>query len=86
MTTMGNMASHVFIWFLVSVKIPKDVVARVILEYNTVHDPINHINKHDTSLLGRTCDDDHTTLLFPSTLSSSTFSYFFELLMHPVNS
>lgn len=50
---------------LVSVNISKDVVARVIFEYNGNDDPITYINQHETSLLGKNDNDDHLALLFP---------------------
>lgn len=55
--TLRDKVSHPFTPSLVTVKIPKDVIPKTILEYNGEEDPIQHINKHEVSLLGRTHND-----------------------------
>lgn len=86
MITLRDKTSHLFLPSLVVVKIPKDVVVRAILEYNRVGYPIQHINRHETTLLKRTTDDDHIVLLLPSALSDTTSSWSFILPQSPVTS
>lgn len=72
-------SSHPFTAALIAVRIPKNVVARPIPEYSGGGYPIIHVNKHEASLLGKSDDDNHLALLFPSTLSGLASSWFFAL-------
>lgn len=69
MTTLRDKSSNSFILSLIAFKIPKDVVARKIYEYNRVSDPFWHINRHKVFLLGNSRDEHHIALLFTSSLS-----------------
>lgn len=72
-------SAHLFTASLIAVRIPNSVIARPIREYNGGGDPIIHVKRHDGSLLGKSNDDDHFTLLFPSTFSATASSWFFGL-------
>lgn len=70
--------------FVVLIKILNDVVARPIPENNMCKQ--RTWNMHKASLLGRSCDNDHTALLFPSTLLGIASSWFFILPPTLINS
>lgn len=76
MTTLTDKVSHLFTHYVVGVKTPKDVIDRAIQKYSGLRDPIRYINKHEASLLGRTCNDNHIELLFPLMFSDTTSSWF----------
>lgn len=78
MITLRDKESYASMFTLVAIKNPKDTVVRSI-EYNGGDDLIRNINIHEAFLIGRTCDDDHITLFFPSMLSNIESSLFFDL-------
>lgn len=49
-------------------------------------DPIQHIQKNESSLLGRTSYDNQFTLLFPTTLSGNVSYWCFGLPKLPISS
>lgn len=55
----------------------KHIISRAICEYNGKGDPIQHKQKHMSSLLGRTCYDNHFTLHFSGTLTCNASCCFF---------
>lgn len=52
-------------------------MARVIPNYNGEADSIHHIQKHESSHLGKTSDDNQFALLFPATLIGNISYWFF---------
>lgn len=81
MSALWDKTSHLFVLYLVAIKIPKYVVARGIPKFNGVSDLIQHIHMHKTYFLGRTYDNNHITLLFPSTFLEVVSSWFFSLTL-----
>lgn len=79
MAPFREQSSHSFTDSLIVVRIPKSVVSRPVPEYNVEGYPIIHVNKHESSLLGKSDDDDYLALLFPSTLSGTNSSWFIGL-------
>lgn len=71
MTTLSDKASYLFVHSLVSIKTLNDVVVRAIPEYTRAGNPICHINRHEASHLGWTCNNDYIMILFSSAMSST---------------
>lgn len=71
MVALIDKSSNLYIPSLVVIRILKDLVKRVIPKYNGVSDLVQPFVGHEAFLLGRTYNDDHIELLFPSTLSGT---------------
>lgn len=63
--------SHPFMPEMMSIIVPYEVMTFAILGFMGEDDPIQHIQKQEYLLLGRTNDDNHYTLLFPTTLKGT---------------
>lgn len=79
-------SSYPFTVALIAEWILKNVVARLIPEYNDGRDPIIHVSNHQASLMGKSFDDNHLAILFLSTLSGSASTWFFGLLAKLIGS
>lgn len=66
-----DMASHPFSPEILAVIVPPHVPSPRIDCFREEGNPILHIQKYESSLLGRTNDDNHYALLFPSTLGDA---------------
>lgn len=70
MPTLLNRVSHP-LTPVRSIITPRDVMNRQISYYTSECDPLQHIQKHEFSLLGRISDDNHFALLFLAMLSGT---------------
>lgn len=71
MLVLRDRALHLFMSEMISIIVPRDVMARAILDYMGEGDPIQYIKKNESTLLGWRNDDNHFTLLFPDTLAGN---------------
>lgn len=69
MPVLCDSVSKIFTTKMMSIVIPCDMINWVILDYMGEVDPIHHIQKHESSLLGRTSNDNHFMLMFQATLT-----------------
>lgn len=76
MPVLCDRVSKLFTTKMMSIVIPCDMINWVILDYMGEVDPIHHIQKHESSLLGRTSNDNHFMLMFQATLTGNA-SYWF---------
>lgn len=79
MFVMLDRASYLFMLKMMSIIVPRNVTTLVIPSYKVEGVLIHHIQKHETYLIGRTNNDNHFTLLFPTMLMRNTLYWFFGL-------
>lgn len=63
----------------------RDMITRSIHVYTGEGDPIQYIQKHKSSFLGRTSDDNHFTIMFPVLLMVNSYYWFFGSSMAPIS-
>lgn len=71
---------------ILAVTMPPHIQTPHIDYYRGDGDLVEHIQRHETSLLDRTNDDNHFVLLFPGTLGDVTSHWFFGLSKASVRS
>lgn len=65
---MRDRESHSFTPKLMSIIVPRDVMAHQIFDYTRKGDLFHYIQKHKSSFMGNTNNDNHFVLIFPTTL------------------
>lgn len=76
---MRDRSSLPFALEILLVTMPPHVQTPMIDFYRGECDPVEHIQKHEVSLFGRTNDDNQFTLLFTATLRCAASHWFFRL-------
>lgn len=86
MPRFGGMASQPFFPEILDVTLSHHVQTPQINYYRGECNPVEHIQRHEASLLGRMNDDKQFPLLFHATLEGLTSHLFFRLPKMPVRS
>lgn len=63
MSVLRDRVLHPFMREMMLIIIPQHVTTRSIPDYKGKGDPIQHIQKHESSILGRTSDNNHFAFL-----------------------
>lgn len=72
MLILPDRVLHFFTSELMFIIVPRDMMAHQIPDYTGEGDPIQYIQKHESSFLGKTSNDNDFALLFTATLLRTT--------------